>query len=109
MGDTCGASTPCGVSSVPFRCVELVHEFTVGGAGRGEVLVAFLELQAQPDGLLLEMGDLLFEGIDVGRGAEPGFAPGLFAERFGQAPFELLDAGVEPHGAFVGGEQVGLQ
>jgi hypothetical protein len=33
--------------------------FAVGGAGRGEFLVAFLELQAQVYGLLFEMGDLL--------------------------------------------------
>ena len=78
------------------RGVELGHELTVGGPGRGQVLVAFLELQAQVDGLLLEMGDLLAEGVDVSGCAEPGFAPGLFAERLGQAFFELPDAGGEP-------------
>jgi hypothetical protein len=66
-------------------------------------------LQAQVDGLLLEMGDLLGEGIDVGGRAEPGFAPGLLAERPGQVLFELPDAGGEPRRAFMGGEQVGLQ
>ena len=81
------------MSSVPCRGVELGHELTVGGAGRGQVLVAFLELQAQVDGLLLEMGDLLAEGIDVSGRAKPGFAPGLLAERLGQAFFELPDAG----------------
>ena len=75
------------------RGVELGHELTVGGAGRGEVLVAFLELQAQVDGLLFEVGDLLAEGIGVGGRAEPGFAPGMLAERLGQAFFELPDAG----------------
>jgi hypothetical protein len=40
------------------------------------------------------------EGVDAGRCAEPGFPPGLLAERLGQALFEQLDAG---------GEQVGLQ
>jgi hypothetical protein len=89
----CGASTGCGVSSVPCRCVELGHELTVGGAGRGQVLVAFLELQAQVNGLLLEMGDLLAEGIDVSGRAKPGFAPGMLAERLGKAFFELPDAG----------------
>jgi len=84
------------VSSVSCRGVELGHEFTVGGAGRGEFLVAFLELQAQVDGLLFEMGDLLVEGIDVGGRTEPGFAPGLFAEHLGQAFLELLEAGAEP-------------
>ena len=55
------------------------------------------------------MGDLVVECVDVGGGAEPGFAPGLVAERLGQAFFELLDAGGEPQSALVGGEQVGLQ
>jgi hypothetical protein len=32
----------------------------------------------------------------------------LFAECLGQPLLELADAGVEPGGAFVGGEQVGL-
>jgi hypothetical protein len=59
--------------------------------------------------LLFEVGDLLVEGVDIGRGAEPGFAPGVLAERVGQAFFEVLDSGVESGGAFVGGEQVGLQ
>ena len=89
--------------------VDAGHELAVGGAGGGEVLVAFLELQAQVDDLLFELGDLLVEGVDVGGGAEPGLAPGVLAEGFGQALFEVLDSGVEPGGAFVGGEQVGLQ
>ena len=109
MRGRCGASTGCGVSSVSCRGVELGHELAVGGAGGGEVLVAFFELEAQVDGLLLEMGDLLVEGVDVGGRAEPGFAPGLLAERLGQALFELPDAGGEPGCAFMGGEQVGLQ
>ena len=91
--DRCGASTGRGVSSVACRGVELGHELAVGGAGGGEVLVAFFELQAQVDGLLFEVGDLLAEGIDVSGRAEPGFAPGLLAERLGQAFFELPDAG----------------
>ena len=62
--------------------VELGHELAVGRACGGEVLVAFFELEAQVDGLLLEVGDLLVEGVDVGGRAEPGFAPGLLAERF---------------------------
>ena len=86
----------CGVSSVAWRGVELGHEFPVGGPGRGEVLVAFLELEAQVDGLLFEVGDLLAEGVDVGGDAESGLAPGLLAECLGQAPFELPDAGGEP-------------
>ena len=83
----------CGVA---WRGVELGHELTVGCPGRGEVLVAFLELETQVDGLLFEVGDRLAEGIDVGGRAEPGFAPGVLAERLGQAFFELTDAGVEP-------------
>ena len=58
-------------------------------------LVAFFELEAQVDGLLFEVGDLLVEGVDVGGGAEPGFVPGLLAECFGQAFLQLPDAGGE--------------
>ena len=84
------------MSSVSCGGVELGHELAVGVPCRGEVLVAFFELQAQVNGLLLEVGDLLGEGIDVGGRAESGFAPGLLAERLGQVLFELPDAGGEP-------------
>ena len=89
--------------------VDAGHQFAVGGAGGGEVLVAFAQLQAQVDGLLLEVGDLLVQGVDVDGGAQPGLAPGVLTECFGQAFLEVLDASVQPGGAFVGGEQVGLQ
>jgi hypothetical protein len=56
------------------------------------------------DDLLFEMGDPLVECIDVGWGAEPRLAPRLFAECLGEPLLELADAGVEPGGAFVGGE-----
>ena len=46
------------MSPAACRGVELGHEFAVGGPGGGEVLVAFFELEAQVDGLLLEVGDL---------------------------------------------------
>jgi hypothetical protein len=59
--------------------------------------------------LLFEMGDPLMERVDVDRGTKPGLAPGLFAECLGQSLFQVLDPGVEPDGAFVGGEQVDLQ
>ncbi|HTQ93788.1 MAG TPA: IS66 family transposase, partial [Streptosporangiaceae bacterium] len=76
--------------------VELCHELAVGGAGSVQVLVAFTELEPQAGGLLLEMGDFLVQGIDVGGRAEPGFAPCLLAERFGKPFFELPGTGVEP-------------
>ena len=38
-----------------------------------------------------------------------GLAPGVLAEGFGESLFELVDCGVESCGAFVRGEQVGLQ
>jgi hypothetical protein len=41
--------------------LQLGHELAVGGPGGGQVLVAFFELQAQFDGLLLKIGDLLLE------------------------------------------------
>ena len=107
--DRCCARTALRMSAAPHRVVELGHEFAVGGAGGGEVVVAFLELEPQVNDLLLQVGDLLVEGAGVGGGAEPGFAPGLLAECFGQAMLELLDAGGEPDGAFAGAGQVGLQ
>ena len=82
--------SPGGVGSV-----DAGHEFAVGGAGGGEVLVAFGELQAQVDDLLLEPGDLLVEGVDVGGGAEPGDVPGALAEGVGEPTFEVLDSAVE--------------
>jgi hypothetical protein len=54
------------VLSVACSGVELGHEFPVGSPGRGEVLVAFLKLEAQVDDLLFEVGDFLAEGVDVG-------------------------------------------
>jgi len=81
---------------VASRGVDLGHEFAVGRACGGEVLVAFGELHAQVDGLLLEVVDLLVEGIDVGGDAEPGFVPGLLTECFGQSGFQLPDAAGEP-------------
>jgi hypothetical protein len=96
------------VSSQPGWCVESGHEFTVGGAGGGEVFIAFVELLLKVEVVLFELADALVEGVDIGGGAEPGLAPGLFTERLGEPLLELADAGVEPGGAFVGGEQVGL-
>ena len=63
----------------------------------------------QIGGLLFQAGDRVVEGVDVCGCAEPGFLPGLLAERLGQALFELLDTSGEPEGTFVGGEQVRLQ
>jgi hypothetical protein len=76
--------------------VELGHELAVGGPCRGEVFAAFGELEFEVGSLLLEVGDLVVEGVDVGWRAEPGLAPGLLAERLGQAALQLLDAGAEP-------------
>ena len=89
--------------------VDAGHQLAVGGAGGGEFVVAFAELDAQVGGLLFELGDLGVERVDVGGRAESGLLPGLFAEEPGQALLELPDAGVEAGGAFVRGEQVSLQ
>ena len=86
------------VSSQPGWCVESGHEFAVGGAGGGEVIVAFVELLSKVEGVLFELADALVEGVDVGGGAEPRLAPGLFTERFGQPLLQLPDAGIEPGG-----------
>ena len=67
---------------LPVRrgCVEPGHEFSVGGAGGGEVLVAFFELKVGVNDLLFERCDALLKLVDVGGGAESGCAPCLFAE-----------------------------
>jgi hypothetical protein len=96
------------VSAGPGWCVEPGHEFAVGGAGGGEVFVAFVELLLKVEVVLFELADALVEGVDVGGGTEPGFAPGLLTERFRQPLLELLDAGAEPGDSLVGGEQIRL-
>jgi hypothetical protein len=68
------------VLSVRRGCVEPGHEFSVGGAGGGEVLVAFFELKVGVNDLLFERCDALLKLVDVGGGAESGCAPCLFAE-----------------------------
>jgi hypothetical protein len=60
------------------------------------------------DGPVLQ-GSVLVEGVDVCGGTQSGFAPRLFAERFGKSLLQLMDAGVEPGGSFVSGEQIRLQ
>ena len=77
----CGGSSCRGPGGV-----ELCHEFSVGGSGGGEVLVAFFELEPQIDGVLFEGADLLFEPVDVVGDAKPGLVPWLFAEHFGRLP-----------------------
>ena len=89
--------------------VELGHQLAVGGACGCEFVAAFFELQAQVGGLLLIVGDFLVERVNVGGGTETGFSPRLFAERIGQALFELPDPSAEPDSALVGGEQVCLE
>ena len=53
-----------------MRGVELADEFAVRGARGGKVLVAFVELQAQVDGLLFEVVDGLVESVDIGGNTE---------------------------------------
>ena len=89
--------------------VEACHELAVGGAGGGEVLVAFGQADAQLLVVLGELSELMSELAGVVGCAEPGLALGLLAERLGQALFELADAGGQAAGSFVRGEQVGLQ
>ena len=50
--------------------VDASDQLAVGGSGGVEVLVAFFELETQVCPVLLEVGDLLVEGIDVGGSAE---------------------------------------
>jgi len=79
----CCASISAGALSGQRGCVEPGHQFAVGGAGGGEVLVAFFELQPGVNDLLFERYDALLKLVDVGGGTESGCAPGLFAEQFG--------------------------
>src|SRR6266702_104407 len=72
-----------GVSSGPGGVVELGHELAAGGAGGGEVLVAFLELHAQVDDLLLQVRDLLVEGGDDALAAARGVGLAAFEHRSG--------------------------
>jgi len=91
------------------RRVELGHQFAVGCAGGGEVLLVILGLETQIGDVLFEGLVLVLECVDVGGGAEPGFVPGLFAEQAGEAAFKVLDASGEAHGSLLGVEQVCLQ
>jgi len=63
-----------GVSSSWPGCVESGHQFAVGGAGGGEVLVAFFELQPQFDDSLFERHDVVLQLVDVGGGTAPRFS-----------------------------------
>src|SRR5262245_37606913 len=83
--NTCCARWAPGVSGAPDGVAELGHELAVGRACGGEVLVAFFELEAQVDDLLLKLAVLLGEAAGIGGRGEPGLVPGLLAERFGQA------------------------
>jgi hypothetical protein len=54
--------------------VQPCHEFTIGGSGGVRVLVVFLELEAQIDGVLFECENVVLELIDVVWGAEASAA-----------------------------------
>ncbi len=68
---TCCARGALGASAAPQGVVELGHELAVGRAYGGEVLVAFFELEAQVDDLLLELAVLLGEAAGIGRVLSP--------------------------------------
>jgi hypothetical protein len=53
------------------RGVELGYELAVRGAGGGQVVASFFELEEEADDLLLQLADLLVEGVDVGGCREP--------------------------------------
>jgi hypothetical protein len=97
------------VSSQPGWCVKSGHEFAVGGPGGDEVFLAFVELLLKVEVVLFELADALVQGIDIRGSAEPGLAPGLFTERFGQPLLQLLNARGEPGGSLVGSQQIRLQ
>ena len=58
------------VTGLAVGCrVEPGHEFPVGGAGGSEFAIAFVELEPQAGDLLVQIGDLVIEHVDVGGGA----------------------------------------
>ena len=59
------------MSPQPGWCVESGHEFAVGGAGCGEVFLAFVELLLKVDVVLFDLADALVEGVDVGGAPSP--------------------------------------
>jgi hypothetical protein len=82
---------------VPARAaVELGDHLAVGVAGGVEFFAAFLELAAEVDDFLLQLGDPPLELVDVLWGAEPGLAPCLLAEHLRQLALQLADAGGLP-------------
>ena len=89
--------------------VESGHEFAVGGAGGGEVFVAFVELLSQVEVCCSSWLICWWRASMSAGGAEPGLAPGLFAERFGQR-FSRCWMRVPSRAArLVGSQQVRLQ
>ena len=58
------------MSPMSCRGVELGDEFAVRSTRGVEVLVAFVELQAQVDDLLFEVADFLVERVDIRWNAE---------------------------------------
>jgi hypothetical protein len=99
----------CGCSPVGVGGVDGGHEFAVGGAGGGKVLVAFLELETLVDDVLFKGDDPLFELLDVVGCAESGLAPGLLTAQVGQARLEVLGACGHAGVALLGSQEVGLQ
>lgn len=59
-------------------------------------MVWIVELQTQVDDGLFKGDDALVELIDVDPRAEPGLAPGRFAEQLGEPTLELVDSSGEP-------------
>ena len=76
--------------------VDLVHQPTVGLAGRGEFLVSFFqrELEAQ-DGLALGI-ELGLDCCGTGRGAQPAAVERLLAEQIGQPVLQVADVLGQP-------------
>jgi hypothetical protein len=73
--------------------VQVGEELPVGGPGGLEFLIAFLGLVLQLDDLLLHLGDLTLQLINVGRGAQARLSPDLLPEQLGQCLLQLPDAG----------------
>ncbi|MEU2048831.1 hypothetical protein ACWHBW_27110 [Streptomyces albidoflavus] len=84
------------------RGVDLCHELTVRGSGGGEISLLFRQFLATDEELLLKLGDLAGERVDVSGGPEPGGFPCGSAEVLGESSFKPGD--VRGESSVSGGE-----
>ncbi|WP_250293609.1 hypothetical protein [Streptomyces atroolivaceus] len=67
------------------------HQLGVGGPRGRRIIVSFTELRNEVGDSLIEVGDLLLEGVDVVGGFDPGGMPVVLTEGLEQPTFEPDD------------------